>query len=105
MNSDTENLDLRLELLKHELIEYKIYVEICAITLFFLMISYIKKTGIGSDSTFNLLLNYLILISSVILFLAIVLMTSRIIYLINTDFKKFKHCKKLKIDNIIWALR
>ena len=105
MDENLNLLELRYELLKQELIEYKIYIEICAITIFFLLTVYIKKLVITNESVTNLVLNYIIIISAIILFVSIILMTARIIYLLNTDMKTIKSYKNMKINNLLWAFR
>lgn len=105
MDEDIGVLELKFELLNQELIEYKIFIEICAITIFFLLMVYIKKLFLTHTTIIDIVLNYIIIFSAVILFITIIIMTGRLIYLINTELKTMKSYKKMKINNLLWSFR
>ena len=95
MNRDSEILDMKLEYLRSEVLEYKIYLEVCAITLFFVIITFLGTTAGIKQISEGSVLGYVILTTAIILFIAIVYMFYRIVYISKTSMKQVEFDKKM----------
>ena len=95
MSKDSDILEAKFELLKNEVWESKIYLEVCAITLFFIL-----TTFLGTDYGLNQIqqgqpLGQIILITALILLLVTIYLFIRIIYLAKGKIKQTLNDKKM----------
>lgn len=95
MSKDSDILDMRLESLKNEIWEYKIYLEVCAITLFFILSTYLG-TNYGLDMlSKGDILSQIILLTALILLFACVYMFIKLIYLSRARIRKIVEERKM----------
>jgi len=94
MSKDTDLLDMKLENLRSEIWEYKIYLEICAITIFFILTTNLGTTQGLEQLRKGDLLSLLIVSSSLIILIIVVYIFIRLIHLSNSGVRGVMKEKK-----------
>jgi hypothetical protein len=98
MSGDLDVIEGQVELLKGEILEYRLYIEICAITILFIIILFF-----GSSTSVNQLkTNFLghLIISSVVIILGLMIyMFSRVVYISKFSIKSTLKDKKLLLED------
>ena len=98
-NDERKLLDLKLEMLRHDLMENKIYIEMASVTLFFIILAFLGTDHGMRQLAQRTMLGYVILINAALLFIAIAYMFINILYTINSKMEKIKQQKKGLLRN------
>jgi hypothetical protein len=99
MTDDIDIINAKIEMLKSEIFEYKLYVEICAITIIFVVATFFATQNGADQIRAGTNLSYLIILNTLILIGAVIYMFSRIIYLSSTSIRKVMNDKKEALLN------
>lgn len=94
MTEDLEMINAKIELLKSEIFEYKVYIEICAITIVFVIATFFRTQNGIAQIRAGTNLSYVIILTTFILIGTIIYMYSRIAYLSSGSIRKIMDDKK-----------
>lgn len=94
MTNDVDIINIKIEFLKSEIAEYKVYIENCTMTLIYIITVFFGAKNSIDQITSSSILNYVIISSGLILIGAIIYMVLMIIYLSKRSLNQVMNDKK-----------
>jgi len=94
MTDDLDIINAKIELLKSEILEYKLYIEICAITIVFVIVTFFGTQNGIDQIRAGTNLSFVIILTALILVVAIIYMFSRVIYLSSASVRHVLNDKR-----------
>ncbi len=98
MSSDLDVIDAKISLLKSEIVEYRLYIEICAITILFVIILFFG-TSSGVNQLKTNFIGHLIIFSVIIILGLMIYMFSRVIYISKFSMRGIISNKKMILQD------
>ena len=101
MKKETDLLNMKMELLRSELFENRVYMEVAAITIFFMIIGFLGTNRGLAQIYEGTAMGYIMLFTAIALLIIIIYMFGQILYTINKKMEKVKKQKKVLIRDFI----